>query len=116
MTLKALAAVKLADPLAERARDSHANAIAELQQLPAAGLIVVGDFTIPNNGAVVVPHKLGRNPAMVWISPPRVAFGAAVNTFGVIYDVVGNGVNRAQSLYLSAFSYGVPVIVTVVVM
>jgi len=107
---------KLADPTAEAVRANVDQRIRELQALVAAAMIVVGDFVIPNNGAVVISHRLGRKPTMVWISPPRVVFGAAVNPSGVIYDVTGNGIDRAQSLYLSALGYGVPVTVTVAVL
>ena len=108
--------IKLADADAEAVRRNVDQRIREFQGLPAAGLIVVGDFTIANNGSVLVNHRLGRRPAMVWISPPRVEFGAAVNPAGVIYDVTGNGVDRTQSVSLAALGYGVPVIVTVAVL
>lgn len=118
MTFKAiaLAGVKLADPLAERARDTHAQAIVEMQQRPGFGLKVLGDVTVPNGGSVLVNHSLGRNPSMVILSPPRVEFGTpGLVAGGIVIDLPGPGVNRAQQVRIFATGYGVPIVVTVAV-
>lgn len=107
---------KLSDADAEVVRVNVDQRVKELQSMPAASLVVVGDFVIPNNGSVTVNHQLGRKPLMVILSPPRVEFGAAVNINGVIYDVTGHGVDRTQALFLAAFNYGVSVTVTVAVL
>jgi hypothetical protein len=117
MTLKALAGVRLADPLAERARDTHAQAITELQQQPGVGLKILGDFEVPDTGSVLVNHPLGRNPSMVVLSPPRVEFGAPILfTGGIVIDLTGPDVNRAKQVRIFATGYGIPVVVTVAVM
>jgi hypothetical protein len=117
MKLSKLAAVKLADAAAERARDSHATAIAELQGLPAAGMIVLGDVTIADGAQVLVPHKLGRAPRFVWLSPPRVEFGTpGFVAGGILADISGGGIDRKQTLRILAVGYGATVVVTVAVL
>lgn len=109
-----LAAVKLTDSDAERARDSHASAIAELQGLVAAGLIILDPVDIPNGGQVIVSHRLGREPRMVLFSPPRVEFGTpGLVAGGILVDLPGNGLDRSQSLRILAAGYGCTVTVTI---
>lgn len=107
---------KLADSDAEAVRRNVDQRIGEIQGLPAAALIVVGDFVVPNGGSVLVPHRLGRKPAMVYMSPPRVEFGTpGLVAGGIVIDLTGPGIDRSQIIRLFATGYGVPVTVTVAV-
>lgn len=111
--LTKLAAVKLDDANAERARDSHATAIGELQNLPAVGMIALGEFTIGHQKSITVNHRLGRRPVMVYVSPPRIVAG--ITAGGNVFEIVG-AVDRTQQIQLYADGFTVPVTVTVVVM
>ena len=108
---------KLDDPDAEAVRQNTDQRIGELQKGPAAALIVVGDFVVPNAGSVIVPHSLGRRPTMVLTSPPRVEFGTpGLVTGGILIDLTGADIDRAKFVRLFASGYGVPVTVTVSVL
>lgn len=99
---------------AERVRQSHHNAIRELQDVPIVGAVLVRDVAIPNNGTVLVSHKLGRRPVFVWLSAPRVALGSGAVS-GSIFDVLGTGADRTQTLSLTAADFGTTVTVDVMV-
>lgn len=115
--LTKLAAVRLADDDAERARDSHATAIAELQGMVAAGLTILDEVAIADGAQVIVNHKLGRKPRMVIFSPPRVEFGTpGFVAGGILADISGGGLDRTQSLRILAAGYGATVFVTVAVL
>lgn len=120
MNLKAIAAVRLADPVAERARDSHAQAIVELQQLPAAALKVIRAVALPNGGSARIAHGLGREPLAVLVSPPY-ASGTVVITAGLVSeyrgtDAAGAPIDRTQTIVLVAGGFGVAINVDVVVL
>lgn len=109
----AVNSIRLADPDAERVRQSHARAIADLQSGPAASTRVILDVIVPNNGAVLVPHGLGRIPRIVLVSPVR---GAA--TVGVIGELRGThpsgaAIDRRQSVCITAAGFGADVTVDV---
>lgn len=107
----------LGDPDADQVRRSHANAIRQLQTLAAAAWIVVGDFLVPNGGSVLVRHGLGRAPAQVVLSPPRVEFGTpGLVAGGILIDLTGPDVNRRQAIRIFGTGYGVAVTVTVSVL
>jgi hypothetical protein len=112
------AVIRLDDPAAERARDSHAAAIEELQSLPAAQLTIVGEFVVPDGGSVLVNHGLGRKPRMVILSPPRVEFGTPGLVAGGLgpIDLPGPTVDRTQQLRIFATGFGVPLTVVVAVL
>jgi len=102
---------------AERVRQSHHDAIVELQTLPASQMIVVGDFVVPNGGQVVVSHKLGRAPRLVLFSPPRVQFGTpGLVAGGILVDLPGPDIDRSKSIRILAAGYGCAVTVTVTVL
>lgn len=115
--MNSVLAIKLEDQDAERVRLSHARAIDDLQNAPAASLIVIGDFLIPNSGSTLVDHRLGRKPSMVILSPPRVEFGTpGLVAGGIVIDLPGPGVDRSKQVRIFATGYGVAITVTVAVL
>jgi hypothetical protein len=109
-------ATPLPDPVAERARASHDQAIRELQQLPASALTVLSRVTLPDGVGVQIPHGLGRKPLAYWIGPPDGASAA-----GVIQDYrsltpSGAPNNLSQTLSLRAISFGRDIVVDIVVL
>lgn len=113
------AAVKLADPDAERARDSTAAAIAELQGLAAVHIKVLPDIALPSGVEVSVLHGLGRTPRAVIVSPVR---SRAALTAGLIVDyrgtriTGGEPIDSTQIIVIAAFGFGATVTVDVVVL
>jgi len=91
--VKALLVRTLADPAADAVSASHADAIAELQGLPAAGMRVISGVVLPPNTDVLVAHQLGRAPRFTWVSPP--IGNAVITVAGIVRDlrgVTGSGV------------------------
>jgi hypothetical protein len=116
MTLTPPLSLRLADANAEAVRRNVDQRIGELQRLPTAFLIVVGDFVVPNGGSVLVPHRLGRKPLLVVLSPPRSEKGApGLVAGGILIDLTGSDVDRTQAIRIFAAGYGVDVTVTVAV-
>lgn len=103
---------RLQDVTAERVRQSHARAIAELQALPAAALRVISGVLLPSGVNVPVAHGLGRAPLWVGVSIPRSAAG-----FGAVIEVTGlPSTNRAQIVVLQAGNFAATVTVDVLVL
>lgn len=109
---------------AERVRFSHAEAIKEQQGLPRPA-VVIRNLVIPGtsvNNGVMVAHKLGRAPQLVWVSVPRVApADLATLTAGMIVDAgdttfAGLPLDRTKVIQLGAFGFTVSIIVDVAVM
>lgn len=107
--MKKLDNVRLADPTAERMRASHAQAIQEMQSLPAMGLRVIKDVTVVNNNSVMVSHGLGRAPQWVGVSAVRWD-GAAFIDSGTVFDrgttdANGNPIDRTKFLVFAAHDF-----------
>lgn len=107
---------RLADDAADQVRRSIADAIREIQDLPASSLRVIKNVQLPASTAVQVAHSLGRRPLAFWATPPR---GAA--TAGVIQDfgtLTPNGApnDTSQTLCLVALGFGATITVDIVVM
>lgn len=114
-----LAAVKLEDPNAERARDSHATAIAELQENPALQLKVLRGIVLPNGTEVFVAHGLGRAPLAVIQSLLR---SPAPLTAGFVIEYRGlsiftsQPIDSAKVIVLAAFGFTNTITVDLVVL
>lgn len=105
------------DQVQERVRSNLDRRIGELQDLPTASWIVLGDFVVPNAGSVLVPHGLGRRPLQVVCSTPQVEFGTpGLVVGGILIDLTGPDVDRSKLIRLFAAGYGVSVTVTVSVL
>lgn len=109
-------AKRLEDPDAEQVRRSHAQAITELQGLPAAGLKVIKGVSLPNGKDVFVSHGLGREPSIVLVSPPY----PNIATVGAIHEVRGvsgaQAIDRSRAIVLKADGFGLTVTVDVAVL
>jgi hypothetical protein len=123
MRMKATLDRVLPDNDAEIVRRSHADAIRELQSLPAAGLVVIRNVVITNNGTAIVSHGLGREPRFVSYSVPRVAPASFAGlTVGVICELgpvmftSGNPLDRTKVLQIGAFAFGLTITIDVLVM
>lgn len=68
--MKRPAAIKLDDPKAEQVRAAHHTAIADLQAMPAAAMVIVPNITLSSVWRSV-PHGLGRRPAFIGTSMMR---------------------------------------------
>lgn len=106
---------RLADETADAVRRSEAEAIGELQGLPAAGMKVIAGVELPDSTDVPVNHKLGKAPT--WLRESAVR-GAA--TAGVVVDLgsrntAGGSVDRSQTVVLRATGYGATITVDVLV-
>lgn len=82
--------LRLPDAAAERARDSHAQAIRELQG--RLEIIVVPNLSVLVNNTIRIAHPLGRKP--LWVRPSAVRFpvGAPIAA-GEWYDYGSLGPN-----------------------
>lgn len=100
MTKQLLSIQLLGD--AERVRQSHSAAIAELQAQPSAGERIT-TVTLKDGVPTNVSHGLGRPPAMVTVSPLR-----GPVTAGFIEEIRA-GVDRTKIIVLKATGYGAPV-------
>lgn len=81
--MKRLVDDKLKDNGAERARDSHAQAIRELQG--RLEMVVVPDIKLLVNNVVAIAHPLGRKPQWVRPSAPRFPPGSPTGA-GEFFD------------------------------
>lgn len=108
--------VALPDPNAEAVRKNVDQRVREIQDLPAIGLRVIKNVSLPNGVVVLVEHLLGRKPLWVGLSIPRGAASAGiVSDFGSM-DAAGNSVDRAQYVPMGASSYGATITVDVLVL
>lgn len=105
---------KLADDNAERVRKSHADAIREIQDLPAASVRIVRGVVLPNGVETEVVHGLGRLPKAVC---PGAPMGAAtpglIALFGSVHGS-GAPIDRTKVVVLVAVGYGATITVDVV--
>jgi hypothetical protein len=106
--VKAPADIKLADKGAERVRQSHAEAIRELQSLPLASARIF-TVSLASGKVTAIAHGLGRAPRMVLLSAPRGATAA-----GYINELRTD--DRSQFVHLQANSFGATVEVEVMVL
>lgn len=107
---------------AEPVRQSHAQAIDELQKLFSSGMVIAAsNLVVPGtttNNAVTISHRLGKVPRFVWFSAPRVksVTDLASLTAGMIVDLTAIlGLDRARFLKIGAFGFAVDVIIDVAV-
>ena len=112
------APARLTDPAAEQSRDSHSQAIVQLQRLPAAALRVIRGVRLPNGGFALIPHGLGRAPLAVLVSPPITNAGLTAGLINELrgVDSAGSPIDRNQVIALFAGGYGAAVTVDVVVL
>ena len=99
---------RLADPAAERVRQSHASALRELQRTR-----VVKDVRIADNNFVLIHHRLGRKAEFVTHSPPRGAITAGIISEARGNDPSGRPMDATQVVCLVANGYGAAVTVDV---
>jgi hypothetical protein len=111
LAMKAPLDIALDDADAERVRRSHGDAIRELQGMPAASTVIIADVSLANGVDTPVPHRLGRRPRMVIVSPPRGA-----STTGRITEVRTGSHDRTQVVVLRADGWGATVAVDLAVM
>jgi hypothetical protein len=88
--------IRLADPDAERVRQSVADAIQEIQSLPASGLRVIA-------------HKLGRAPS--WVGPSAIRGAITVGVVGEFRDRA----DRTQIVEIAATGYGATITIDLLV-
>lgn len=109
--MKALLDARIADEKTDRFVRSIAEAVRELQRLKAATLDVIPNQQLPDNVVVLVPHKLGRAPVIVLISPPRGA--AAAGIVNEVVDIPAGNPDRSRYVGLKANGFGATVTVDV---
>ena len=109
--MKHLANISLNDRDADRSRRDHAEAIAELQRLPAVGLRVIEGISLADGIVTLVPHGLGRPALFVRESCPRGA-----STTGRVEEVRDGTHDRSKGVALKAAGWGATIIVDVLVM
>lgn len=102
---------RLTDPVADRVRRSVSAAIDELQRMKAAATDVIQNQTLPSGVVVLVPHKLGRAPLIVLVSPPRGPLTPGM--VEEIVDVATGNPDRAKYVALRASGMGATVVVDV---
>ena len=86
---------------AERVRRNHHEAIAEIQQAPLVGAVVLPGIELEDGVETPVAHRLGRAPRFV---SPSIVRGAS--SAGFIAEIRAGGYNRAQHLVLKASGWG----------
>lgn len=109
MALKQPHSIKLADSDAERVRQSHHQAIREIQDLPIASARVIRNITVASNNSVTVAHGLGRPPVFVGVSAIRWDGSVDVDA-GTVFDwgtkdSGGFPINRAEVIVLAADNF-----------
>lgn len=105
--MKSLLALTLADREADRVRRNHAEAIAELQAAPAAGMRVIQDVELADGITTPIPHGLTRAPRWVQVSCVRGA-----SSTGRVDEIRATG-DRQRAVYLRATGYGATITVDV---
>lgn len=111
MKRRTIDAAKLGDPVADRVRASHAEAIAELQ---GSDILDAKVFRVelPDNVSVVVAHKLGRVPKFVCVSP--IIFPSGTTT-GRIVENRSAPTDRSKNIVLGAIGYSLTITVDVMI-
>lgn len=110
MKLLPTATPQHADPIVDRTRRTHGEAIKQLQGAPAVHATVIPDVALVDGKVTRVPHTLGRAPVFVSTSPPR---GAV--TAGVITEV-RDGIDRTRIVGLMAVGFGATIATDVEIM
>ncbi len=100
--------MRLDDPQLERVRQSHDRSIRELQDLPASSTQILNDVVLPDAVIAIIPHRLGRPPRIVLVSPPRGPIA-----IGIIEERVAENPDRAKFVALKASGMGTTVTVDV---
>lgn len=104
---------RLSDSDAEDVRRNHERRITELQQMPAASMVIVRNVALPSGTAIPVAHGLGREPRWVGVSLVRGSTSAgAVSDLGFT-DPSGNPIDRSKVVMLFALAFGSTVTVDV---
>lgn len=109
--MKRLTSIRLPEPAAEQARQEHAAAIRELQDLPAAAARVIAGVELEDGVVTPVAHGLGRPPAFVQASCPR-----NPSTSGRIEEVRAGDHDRSRVVALEANGWGATITVDVLVL
>jgi hypothetical protein len=113
--MKTLLDSQLSDATAERVRRSHAEAITEIQDLPATSIRCIPNVELPNAVGVQVPHRTGKK-VRCWTSPPRGGgAGGGIFDFGATTPA-GRPNDQTQFVCLFATGFGATVVVDVFVM
>ena len=112
MKRRTIDAAKLGDPVADRVRESPAEAIREIQDLRILDAVVIKDVALVDQRAVIIPHKLGRVPKFVCINPIRFP-GAA--TSGQVIENRNAPNDRSKSIVLVAAQYTSTIVVDVMI-
>jgi hypothetical protein len=95
---------------AEVVRRLHDEALASLQSLPAAGLVVLPDVVLRDGIPTPIAHRLGRVPKWVGVSVVR---GAVLSGH---VDETREGIDRSKFVHLTANGYGSTVTVDLVIL
>lgn len=103
---------RLADSDAEQVRRSHAEAIDELQNVKILDAVVIRDQELADQRQVTIPHKLGRVPKFVCISPIRFPGGA---TAGQVIENRSQPNDRSKSIVLVAAGFTSTIVVDVMI-
>jgi hypothetical protein len=104
-------ALQLADPAADRVRQSVDQRIRELQGAPAVWMVVVPGVELEDGVETPIAHGLGRAPRWVRESAPR---GAASS--GRVEQIRGGSFDPSQYVVLKATGWGATITVDVAVM
>lgn len=99
---------------AERSRQSHAQAITELQRSPCAATEILENVVLPDNAETVVSHHLGRRPRMIIVSPPRGAsLGGVTRDFGAKSPLTGQVIDQTRFILLRTDGWGAAITVDI---
>lgn len=99
---------RLPEATAERVRQSHRDAIKELQSEPLIGTRVIRDVELANATETPIAHRLGRR-AVVLVSPPRGA-----SSTGRIEEVRSSTYDPTKYVVLEANGHGATITVDLV--
>lgn len=106
MGLLALVDKVFKDQDQDQVRRSHANAIRELQRLPASSMVLIPGVPMPADGHVFVKHGLGRAPLAVFVSPPRNDAGLTVGLISEARGSIGGAtIDSRQMVVLVAGAF-----------
>lgn len=108
--LPPLVELKLADPVAEQARASHADSLRALRRGLFAEASVLAGIELADATETPIAHKLGRVPKVVIVSPHR---GASAG--GAVEEIRTSTYDRARVVVLKATGFSATVTVDVVV-
>lgn len=92
--------IRLEDVNAERVRQSHHDAITELQAQPSTGERTIAGIELADSVATPIAHGLGRAPTFFSLTPPQgaTATGRIIET--------RTGVDRTKFIVLTATGWG----------